>query len=171
MRLTRAYLMGLLVAIGAVGCGGGTPAPNSGAGGSVSVGGTGGLSGSDPKVVGNWQTTLNSICIAGANFGSDATYSLNTVCVLPDSSVALSSTTGTYSTTGDHLNFTAEKSTCSERLKLSYVIYSATATVLSMSDNVTVTAYARAATPTTGATATYGCFRNGAFTASPLAPL
>jgi hypothetical protein len=131
-------------------CGGDPPPSMPGTGRAPGGGGavgTGGTSGVDP-LVGSWQATLNTSCLAGATFGADTTYVLNVVCVLADLTLAIQSEQGTYTTVGDHLNFLAMNATCSDTMKSAYLIYSVTASALTLSDNVTVIAYVKAPTPT-----------------------
>lgn len=159
----------------ALGCGSGDDGDHGGTGtGSRPVGpaGTGGATvvGPDPALRGNWIATINAICGAGANFDGTR-YSLNVVCVEGGATAELQSEQGTYSTIRDEVHFLADKSTCPDTVKGTYLNYSATATALTLSGTDGVIAYARNTATGGSGIATYGCFRDGAFTASPLAPL
>jgi len=149
-----------------VGCGGDGPAdildPGSG------------QSPSARALIGNWIAQLTSICGVGLNFAADGSYSQNNVCVDSSSQFGadLETTVGSYTADSDKIYFSADKSTCSDQGKKTYLPYTLGPGSLTVTtDTTAIVLKPNTASGGVGAAATLGCFRNGAFTPAPLVPI
>jgi hypothetical protein len=135
--------------------------------------GTGG-SAVDPSaqlLIGNW-IYLGATCASALDF-TDSEYSLGEICPLASGETGLSVETGAYSVNGNRITFSPVKSTCAEASKVpAGATFSVTRTTLTVGYADALVAYElNTASAMGGTAATLGCFRNGIFTASPLAPL
>lgn len=149
------------------GCGGGDAiGPGTGTGGT-----TVGPKNYADALQGNWSSMISSTCIAAVNF-IGAAASLNFVCLGADRTAELQSSQGTFTADATQIKFVFDQSTCSDADKRIYFPYSFAGESLQLSDDTGVVLFVRNTSDGgSGGAAKYGCFRDGVFTASPLAPI
>jgi hypothetical protein len=124
------------------------------------------------KLQGNWSAMTSSNCLVGVNFVGTGT-SVNVVCGNSSTNVIdLQSNQGTFTADAENIYLVMDKSTCPDADKKIYYPYSLTGTTLTLSYDTGVILLVRnTSTGGSGGAATYGCFRMGVFTPSPLAPI
>lgn len=121
-------------------------------------------------LVGNWISTVNASCAVA--FDATATdFVFAVICVNADLSANAQVQKGTYSLDGASLVLANSEATCVGTEAVDDETVSLSATSLVMTDSAGEIAYVRNTAPAGSQSVTYGCFSNGTFTASPLAPL
>lgn len=129
------------------------------------------LDSESPNLAGNWFLNLNSGCVAGLNFGPDHAFAASTVCAGGTPPIAMEVSRGTYTATASRWTATISQSTCSDAEKAYGDDYVATAGNLTLTQPSQVILFARNTAQGGNGVITFGCFRMGMFTESPLAPL
>jgi hypothetical protein len=121
-------------------------------------------------IVGYWEASTSVSCAVAFDFKADATYRESSACTLTDGSVGLQVAAGTFSALAGTVTLTADEASCVGWSKVSAANYSISGAQLTLSDSSTAILLTRMTASGSGV-GTYGCFANGVFTASPLAPL
>lgn len=121
---------------------------------------------------GSWISQVNSVCDYGVNFGPGDAISVNTVCV-DQSTLALDleENEGTYTADAAKIYVTLTQSTCTDAQVAYYEPYVLTPGSLALTESTDVVYLTPNADTGGSGVATLGCFRAGAFTTSPLAPI
>ena len=134
----------------------------------LGCGGGGGHDYAD-DVQGNWIAGLSDVCAMGVNFVG-AGFSWNVICV-NGSTVELRTDQGTFEADGEKIYVTLSRSTCADAQKKFYMPYSVGVNSLTLLTTEQALLFAPNPGGTGSGAATFGCFRNGAFVPSPLAPI
>jgi hypothetical protein len=124
----------------------------------------------DP-LVGNWIASLNLDCSMGVTFTDAGTWSMILGCFPVLGGFEIEAQAGTYTASASRILLTVAKATCSDAAKTGIQDYTVSGDSLSFIDSSGIILFTRNRATGGNGVGTFGCFRMGVFTPSPLAPI
>jgi len=123
------------------------------------------------QLAGSWYRDTSSTCFEIYDF-TDSDYTITGVCDLGDRSKGVEVIAGTYSLAGNEVTFFADHATCADWPKTAGAVVSVTDSQLTLSGAAGVRTFRSVPPSSVGTWAlSAGCFKDGAFTSAPFAPL